>query len=355
MSTVENMVRPGIAGITLYASNREPCAIDLSDNTNQRGVPPSVRAAVAEASANMFARYPSHYAPDLKRAIANHLGVGPDEIVTGCGSDDVLDSAIRAFAFPGGVLAYPDPTFVMIPYFARVNELEPRPVPLLGPDRGWDVDVEGLLAAKAAITYLCSPNNPTGTRTSQAAMDRILAEAGGIVMLDEAYIEYCDGSLVRRAKDHGRLLVVRTFSKAFGLAGARVGYAVGAPELVAAVEKSRGPYKVTALAERAAVAALEKDAAWVEAGIRDVRAARARFVAFLGSLKLSPLPSDANFVLVPVRGDAAAIAKSLRQRGVAVRPFSKLRGIGEALRISVGPWEVMEPALPAFEEVLSCA
>ncbi|WP_394827532.1 pyridoxal phosphate-dependent aminotransferase [Pendulispora albinea] len=352
--SVDTLVRTSIAKMTLYASNREPCAIDLSDNTNPRGAPPSARAVVPQTNVDLFARYPSHYAADLKGAIAAHLGVGPDEIVTGCGSDDVLDSAIRAFANPGGALAYPDPTFAMVPYFARVNDLEPRPVPLLGPERGYDVDAEGLLAQRASITYVCSPNNPTGTRTSAAAMERLLAEAEGVVLLDEAYIEYAGDSLVRRAKSQGRLLVVRTFSKAFGLAGARVGYAVGAPELVAAVEKSRGPYKVTALAEQVTVAALKNDAAWVETGVRDVLSARERFVAFLAQRGIASLPSSANFVLVPVR-DAAGQAKALRQRGVAVRPFPGLTGIGDAVRISIAPWELLEPALPAFEEVLSCA
>jgi len=351
--SVDTMVRSSIAKMTLYASNREPCALDLSDNTNQRGAPPSARAVVPQTNVDLFARYPSHYAADLKGAIAAHLGVGQDEVVTGCGSDDVLDSAIRAFANAGGALAYPDPTFAMVPYFARVNDLEPRPVPLLGADRGYDVDAEGLLAARASITYLCSPNNPTGTRVSKGAMERILAEASGIVLLDEAYVEYCGDSLVRRAKSDGRLLVVRTFSKAFGLAGARVGYAVGAPELVQAVEKSRGPYKVTALAEQVTIAALQNDSAWVEGGVRDVLAAREKFVAFLERRNIVSIPSSANFVLVPVK-DAAGQAKALRQRGVAVRPFPNLLGIGDALRISIAPWELLEPALPSFEEVLSC-
>ncbi|WP_394841567.1 histidinol-phosphate aminotransferase family protein [Pendulispora brunnea] len=347
------VVRPGIAAMKLYSSNREPCAIDLSDNTNQRGAPPSARTLVPEANIELFARYPNHYAADLKRAISAHLGVGTDEIVTGCGSDDVLDSAIRAFAQPGGAIAYPDPTFVMIPYCGQVNDLALRPVPLLGPERGWDVDADALLAQRACITYVCSPNNPTGTRASAEAIERIVAEAEGVVLLDEAYIEYCGGSFVRRAKDAGRLLVIRTFSKAFGLAGARVGYAIGAPELVAAVEVSRGPYKVTQLAERVTVSALENDAAWVEGGIREVLDARARFMPFLERLGLKPIPSDANFVLVPVK-DAAAQTKALRERGVAVRPFPKLPGFGDAVRISVGPWEIMERALPSFEEVLSC-
>ncbi len=349
--SVETLLRPSYARMQLYSSNRAPAAIDLSDNTNLAGVPPAAERVAETIGSDAFARYPAHYASELKRALAARLSVGEDEIVTGCGSDDVLDSAIRAFGAPGDVITFPDPTFAMIPYFAHMNGLLPRPVPLLGTERGFDIDAEGLVAARAKITYICSPNNPTGTPASRDALERVLRSAPGIVLLDEAYVEYAGSSWVKRAKDEGRLLVVRTLSKAFGMAGLRVGYAVGAPALVAAVEKSRGPYKVSALAEKMAVAALNEDAAWVDGRVREVLDARGRFVARLWRLGLRPLPSEANFVLVPT-DSAAAKAKALREQGVAVRPFERLTGIGDALRISVGPWSVVERALPALEEVL---
>ena len=346
-----DLVRPSYRRMSLYTSVRAPVALDLSDNTNQRGAPPAALAVAREAGPEVYARYPSHYGAELKRALSEWLGVGPEEIVTGCGSDDVLDSAVRAFAETGDTLAFPEPTFAMLPYFAHMNGLEPKPVPLLGADDGYDIDADGLLRTNAKIIYICTPNNPTGTLASQRSIERVLAEAPGLVVLDEAYIEYASGSLVRRAKQERRLLVARTLSKAFGMAGLRIGYAVGAPDLVAEVEKSRGPYKITALAETMAVAALDQDRAWVERGVAEVVDARAPFLRELEALGLAPIPSAANFVLVPMPG-AKAKAAALRERGVAVRPFEALAGFGDALRISIGPREIMQRALDAMREVL---
>lgn len=344
--------RPSYAKMALYTSGRRPCAVDLSDNTNQRGAPPSALAVLGRAESESLARYPSHYADGLKRALAARLSIGADSIVTGCGSDDVLDSAIRAFAGPGDALAYSVPTFAMLPFFCHMNALEPRPVPLLGGERAHDIDADALLATGARVIYVCSPNNPTGTRASRAAIDRVVKDAPGLVILDEAYVEYSGESLVREASERGKLLVVRTLSKAWGLAGARIGFAVGAPALVSEVEKSRGPYKITRLAEEMAEAVVDHDHAWVEEGVREVLSARARFEAWLEGRGLAFVPSAANFVLVSVP-DAAARATRLRALGVAVRPFPGLEGLGDALRISVGPWPLMERILPALAEVLT--
>src|SRR5215208_1390820 len=250
-----DVAREAYRAISLYAPNREPCAVDLSDNTNLWGVPPAAERAVREAALASFTRYPSLYAPALKGAMAAYLGVEPGMIVTGCGSDDVLDSAIRAFAEPGERVAVPEP---FTPTF--------------------DLDADAMLATGARVIYLCSPNNPTGNAMSRAAIERVVERAPGVVILDEAYAEFAGANCLELLARSERLLVVRTMSKAFGLAGLRVGYAAGAPALVAEVEKSRGPYKVHALAERAAAAALEdaESMRWVADRIADVRANRAR-------------------------------------------------------------------------------
>lgn len=353
----EDLVRPAYRAMDLYAPLRKPCAIDLSDNTNLRGVPPSAQAVLADAGGATVTRYPSLYGAELKRAIGDHLGVDPAHVVTGCGSDDILDSAIRATSSPGDAIAFSDPTFQMLSSFASMNSLEPRVVPLKRDGATTDVDADALVGANARITYVCTPNNPDGSLASPGAIDRILDGARGLVIVDEAYVDYAIGagvaeSLCKRAQSEPRLLVVRTMSKAFGLAGLRVGYAVGPKALIDAVEKSRGPYKVTALAERMAVAALDHDRAWVAESIQDVLASRTRFEAFLRDIGRSPLPSAANFVLVPVE-KATELGLALRAKGVAVRPFPGVRGLGDALRISVGPWSVMEQTLDVFRELLS--
>ncbi len=344
------LARQAYRDISLYAPDRTPCAIDLSDNTNVFGVPPTALATLRDAAAATVSRYPSLYAGGLKAAIADYCQVDPVDIVTGCGSDDILDSAIRAVAEPGDLIALPSPSFAMIPIFARMNGLRAAEIPLL-PDHG--IDVDALLRTDARIIYICSPNNPTGSVATEASIRRLLSEARGLVIIDEAYVEFGERSYVAEARDHGRLLVVRTMSKAFGLAGLRIGYAVGAAPLVAEVEKSRGPYKVNAIAEQAAVAALVHDRDWVRARIADAIEIRERFIRAVRELGLAPLPSSANFVLIPVDG-AQRIGAAMRRDGVAVRPMPNLPVVGDALRISIGPWPMMEAVLDALRGALAC-
>lgn len=350
------LARASYRDILLYAPDRSPCRIDLSDNTNLWGVPPAAMRELERAQADTVTRYPQLYASSLKEALSAYIGVPPDMLVTGCGSDDVLDSAIRAFGEPGrDRVAFPDPSFPMIPIFARMNGLVPVAVPLAP---SYDVDVEAMLGARARIIYLCSPNNPTGTLVSRAAIEAIVAGAskGAVVIVDEAYAEYAGVSVVDLLARSDRLLVSRTMSKAFGLAGLRVGYAAGAPALVAEIEKSRGPYKVNSLASRAAEAALGDGLQWVREHLAIAVDHRERLAEQFRRRGLSPIRSAANFVLVPIR-DAGFIAARMRDRGIAVRPFESLPPIspalvesgGGALRFSVGPWEMMEQALSVFD------
>jgi histidinol-phosphate aminotransferase len=350
MTASLELARAAYRDVPLYAEDVTPCAVDLSDNTNLWGAPPAAREAVRSLGDGSFTRYSSAYASPLKEALASYTGVDASRIATGCGSDDILDSAIRAFTEPGDRLAFCAPTFAMIPIFARLNAVEPVAVPMTA---AWDIDPEALVATDARITYVCSPNNPTGTTASRVALERLIANAPGLVILDEAYAEFADDCLDLEALSD-RVLVVRTMSKAFGLAGLRVGYAAGAPALVAEVEKSRGPYKVSLAAERAAVAALAHDRAWVAERVANARASRDQLAESLRGLGLTPFPSRANFVLVPVPR-AAAVARRMRERGVAVRAFEALPAIGDALRITAGPAAMMEPALAALAEALACA
>jgi histidinol-phosphate aminotransferase len=346
-------IRDSYRAIELYAPDRAPSRVDLSDNTNAWGVAPEVEAAIRDASVSTLTRYPNLYAASLKEALGNYLGVPGARIVTGCGSDDILDSAIRAVAEPGDVIAVPDPSFAMIPIFARMNGLRPVKVPLTS---SYDVDPDAMLATGARIIYLCSPNNPTGTSLSRSAVERIVARAPGVVIIDEAYAEFASIDLSPIALASDRVLVARTMSKAFGLAGLRVGYATGAPALVGEVEKSRGPYKVSAIAERAALAALGPGLEWARDRVAEAIGNRARLTASLSRRGLAPIESEANFVLVPI-ADANARSRRMRALGVAVRPFEGLPLVsdalrassGSALRISVGPWDMIDAVLSALD------
>jgi len=347
VDSIASLSREGYRDIALYAAPGGYVALDLSDNTNLWGAPPAALRVIAAATEKAVSRYPVAYEPALAAALADYVGVSSEMIACGCGSDDVLDSAIRAFAKAGEVLCLPDPSFSMIPVFARTNGLVPVAIPLTD---SFAIDVDAMLATGARIIYLCTPNNPTGGALSRDTVEQIVERAPGLVIIDQAYVEFGGDNFIDLATSGRPVLVTRTMSKAFGLAGLRVGYGVGAPELIAEVLKARGPYKVSSLAERAGIATLKTDQAWVTQHIKDVVVNRARLRAELKMRGLSSFESAANFVLAPM-SDCVAVAASLESVGVRVRALPQLSGIGDAVRIAVGPLEMMQRFLDAMEEV----
>ncbi len=335
--------RSTLTSIERYVPKRPPMEVDLTDNTNLFGVPPHASQVIAQFPSRVVTRYPSPYAENVRLALARYAGVQPDNVITGCGSDDVLDALFRAFGNAGDAVAYAPPTFGIIPSFARANTLQPVEVTL---------SMESLVNSRAKIIYLCSPNNPTGALLPDGFVETLLGECQSLVVLDEAYIEYASRkSLSGLAARSPRLVVVRTLSKAFGLAGLRVGWAVAHARVVAEIEKTRGPYKVGGLTEMAAVAALTDDLPWVQARVADVKQLRAWLVSELKGSRFSVLPTEANFVLVPTPGvSCLMVADRMRDLGVSVRAFPALKGIGDALRISIGPKAQMEACLKALKE-----
>jgi histidinol-phosphate aminotransferase len=283
----------------------------------------------------------------LRDAIARYVGVSSDEVIVGCGSDDVLDCACRTFGEPGDPMAMIAPTFLMARVFAVANGLEVKAVPLTAT---FDADAASLVEARASVTYVCSPNNPTGNLLSATAINHLLQHSPGLVILDEAYAEYSGKSRAVDAPASGRLLVLRTFSKAFGLAGLRIGYGIAAAPLVAELEKARGPYKVTSLGEQAALAALAHDVPWMRRCVEETLGAREHFASLLRQAGYAPLPSAANFVLVPV-ADATGTTRALASRGIVVRSFPGIPAVGDAVRITVGTRPTMERVVAALGEL----
>ena len=358
------LARAGVRDLALYAPDDAICSVDLSDNTNLWGAPPAALRAVREATDAAFSRYPTPYGDPLRSLLLDYVGLASADgvdAVMGCGSDDVLDSTMRAFGSAGDRIAFCAPTFTMIPYLARLNELVPVPVPFT---TSLDIDAERLVDAQAQITYLCTPNNPTGTAATRDAIEYVVARAKGIVVIDEAYAEFAPEVFVGLVAQNPRVVVARTFSKAFGLAGLRAGYGVSSTDVARLIERARGPYKVTALAERAVRAGLSESTEgveWVRAKAALAVATRSRLVVALEALGLPVFPSAANFVLVPTRR-AAELSRAMVTRGVLVRAFTGLpqelallaESGGAALRISVGPWEMMQTMLGALGEALAC-
>ncbi len=386
-SGIGRIVRPRrpYREMTRYDPKRPPLDLDLSANTNLWGPSPAALEALEafEAPADSaidtgrldatreeaaggpaagpvrLTAYPTVYGTPLKEAIAGVWQVEPSQVVTGCGSDDVIDSAIRAYCEPGATVAFPAPTFPMADAFARMNDARPRPVPF-DPDGTLDDDAVAALAA-ADLVYLCRPNNPTGAMVARATVEELLDRARGIVLIDEAYGEFAGETLLGPALESGRGVILRTFSKAYGLAALRVGYGL-APEPVArAIELSRGPYKVNGPAEGAAAAAI-RDQEWVRGIVDRTAEARARLTDELRRRGFRVADSAANFVYAGVpAGSGESLKTGLAERGIGVRLFeartSAPAGAGahaeDAIRVTVGPWPDMARFLAALDEVLA--
>jgi histidinol-phosphate aminotransferase len=347
--------RADYRALDLYDPGRLPVEIDLSDNTNRWGAHPAALEVVRAADDETLTRYPDPYANELKAAIARRWGVPVASIATGAGSDDVLDSAFRAAGPEGGTVRYAGPTFSMVDPFARMSGRRGVEVP-------WSRALEApgvLLEDDPVLVYVCRPNNPTADAAPRAwleALMRAVERPGApLLVIDEAYADFAAPglSVIGEAPERPNVLVTRTLSKAFGLAGFRVGFAVGTPVVAQEVEKSRGPYKVGRLTERAAIAALDDASGWAARSIRECLVNRERLRGELVARGLEPLPSEANFLFVPVPdGSAKAWNQALRAHGVAVRPFPACLDVGDGLRVTVGPWPMMERLLSALDTVL---
>jgi histidinol-phosphate aminotransferase len=344
--------RPDYQALDLYTPDRRPVEVDLSDNTNLWGTHPAALEVVRTADLHALARYPHLYADDLRAAAADRFGVAPDQVATGCGSDDILDSLWRTVAAQGGAVRYPAPTFSMVEPLSTMNGRTASALP-------WSEALDDplrLLEDDPALVYVCRPNNPTGVQAPEGWVEALLAATEGdgpVVLLDEAYADFAGETLIPRVLAHPRALVVRTLSKAYGLAGLRVGLGFGSAALIREVEKSRGPYKVNRLAEAAAVMALRDEEDWIGATVSECVANRERLAEALSVRGLAPLPSKTNFLLFPVPpGQARELAGALRRHQVAVRPFPDCPDVGDALRVTVGPWALMERFLQAVDRVV---
>ncbi len=340
-------VKPWIAAIHAYVPGKSKAAdgrplIKLSANENPLGTSPAAMAA--RASVTDAAAYPDPDSVALRHALGRLHGIDPARIVCGTGSDELLNLAAQAFAGPGDEVAY-------VRYGFSVYDIAARrcgATPVVAPDRDFGTDVDALLACvteRTRVVFLANPNNPTGTYLPRAELARLHAglPARVLLVVDRAYAEYVDpqddDGALELAATAPNVLVTHTFSKIYGLAGERIGWGTGAPVLVDALNRIRGPFNVTSTAHAAAIAAVG-DQDFVRASRKHNRTERERFVAAieaLGNHGLRCVPSEANFVLVLFEGalTAEAALEAIGQAGYAVRHLPG-QGLPQALRITIG-------------------
>lgn len=312
--------------------------------------PPELAARVL--AAGRFETSLSEYPPSdyrrLTEAAAERYGVDVKEILVGAGADEILDIATKTFLPPGGTAVIPTPSYAMFRVLTEQRPARVRPVPRLGPTAGYaiDPDLTRTIARGADLVWLCSPNNPTALAEPEGAIARLLvalaadADRDGrpapVVVLDEAYAEFTGTSLLPLRAAYPGLVVVRTLSKAYALAGLRVGFAIAARPMVAAMEPYRPPGSVSTVSVTLATEAL-RDSSIVDRAVERVSSERERLSAALRDVGWPAGPSDTNFVLIPFDSPerAAAAAEGLLRRGLVPRTFPSSHPLADHLRLTV--------------------
>jgi histidinol-phosphate aminotransferase len=333
-----NAYQPGkpISDVARELGLREEDIVKLASNENPLGASPAVTAALSRALGDL-ASYPDAGGYALKAAIAQKFGVAHDEIVLGNGSNDVLELIARTFLQPGDSAIYSQYAFAVYPLSVQCVGARGIEVPA----RAYGNDLDALLAAvepSTKIIFLANPNNPTGTFIEANVLKDFIANvpANVLIVLDEAYGEYLDAShaynSVAWRAEYPNLIISRTLSKAYGLAGLRIGFCFAQPALVALMNAVRQPFNVNQLAMVAAVAALGD-----EAFINESRRVNAEGLAYLAALRSSgyeTIPSYANFITFKI-GRARDVFEALMRRGIIVRPIAGY-GLPDWLRVSIG-------------------
>jgi len=334
--------------------------VKLASNENPFGVPESAKQAMAQAAAEL-GRYPDANGFELKAALAKRYDVPADWITLGNGSNDILEIAAHAFVQKGQAVVYSQYSFAV--YALAAQGVGARGIVVPAVDYGHDLDaMAAAIDADTRLLFIANPNNPTGTFISAPEIEAFLAKvpANVVVVLDEAYNEYLEQKdqfeSTQWVRKFPNLVVSRTFSKAYGLAGLRVGFAIAQPAVTDLMNRIRQPFNVNSLAQAAAIAALN-DKDFLQKGFENNRAGYRQLTAAFDELGLEYVPSHGNFVLVKVGNDDGAGARvniALLKQGVIVRPVGAY-GLPQWLRISIGLPEENARLIAALREALKQA
>lgn len=331
-------LRPELAALPSYVEGKTvPGSIKLASNETAAPPLPSVQAAVARA-AEQLNRYPDNGYAALRGRLAAHVGFAPEQVSVGCGSVSLCQQLIQITASVGDEVLFGWRSFEIYPLQVRAAGAVPVPVPL----RDHTHDLDAMLAAiteRTRLIVVCNPNNPTSTAVEPAALARFVAAvpAEVLVAIDEAYIEYVRAPMVPDSfglvRAHPNVVVLRTFSKAYGLAGLRVGYAVGDPTVIAALGKVYVPFSVSSPAQAGAIAALDA-ADELLARTDAVVAQRARVAAALRAGGFTLPEPQGNFVWLPLGSRTAEFVTAAADAGIVVRPYGD--GAAAGVRVTVG-------------------
>jgi histidinol-phosphate aminotransferase len=350
-----SLIKPAVRSQTGYSLSSPPARHKLNQNESPYDFPDELKHEVLEQAAEGWQRYPEFAPPELLEALAEHYGWVADGILVGNGSNELIQAVLSVTLAAGDAVVAPSPTFSL--YRLLTSVLGGRYVPvLLGPGFAYDVErlIDEAIREQARVIVLNSPNNPTGSVLPEGAVERILAETSALVVCDEAYQDFGGPTALGLLARSSRVVVLRTFSKALGLAGLRFGLALAHPAVAREIAKGKLPYNVNLITLAAARTAL-RHAPLLAKRTHEITATRDRFVERLRGLPgLTVFPTAANFVLIRSHQLPAKelFLRLYENHGILVRDVSGSAELAECLRISIGTPDDMDAVITALIEIL---
>lgn len=353
------LIKPSVRAQAAYTLAAPPAGRKLNQNESPFDFPPELKRELLErVSAQPWQRYPEFAPPELLARVAEHYGWMADGVLVGNGSNELIQSTLSVTLGAGHVVVAPSPTFSLYRLLTAVLGGRYVPVPL-GDGFAFEVDrlIEAARREDARVIVLNSPNNPTGSALPEGAVERILSQTKAMVICDEAYQDFGGPSAIHLLAHSSRLVVLRTFSKALGLAGLRFGLALAHPAVAREIAKGKLPYNVNLMTLAAARTALDH-AQVLAARTREIVATRERFLVRLREMQgLTVYPTAANFVLIR---SSILPAKDLCRRllddyGILIRDVSDSAQLSECVRISIGTAEDMDAVIDALKQILGGA
>ena len=365
-----NYFRDNINAISGYVPGEQPPpeAKVIKLNTNENPYPPSPAAlkVLQEMEGELLRRYPDPMATAFRQSASQVLGVPADWILVGNGSDDLLTMIIRACAEPGRRVVYPMPTYVLYRTLTQIQGAEFVEVPY---PEDYSLPIEQLIEAQGAVTFVASPNSPSGTVASMERLDKLASQLSGVLVVDEAYVDFAESDALELVKKYDNVILLRTLSKGYSLAGLRLGFGVANPALLEGLIKVKDSYNVDAIANAVGAAAIA-DQTHKNTNANKIKASRTHMANALKQLGFQVWSSEANFLLVsvsstaseelgelppreaPPLGNAESLYQTLKQRGILVRYFNQPR-LADKLRITIGTPEQNETLIKNLDEVLN--
>lgn len=344
--------RETIDKLDAYVPGEQPPAGEkvIKLNTNENPYPPSpmVAEVLKQFDLDLLRKYSHPYANDFRLAVSKVFNMPADWILVGNGSDDLLTMLMRSVLEPGRKLVIPMPTYVLYRTLAQMQDAEIVEVPF---DEEYNLPVDELIKTNGELTIIANPNSPSGTRVDNQTLAKLAKNISGLIVIDEAYTDFAAANALELVKEYDNVIVLRTLSKGYSMAGMRVGFAFANPQLIEGLSKVKDSYNVDAVACLAGAAAL-LDQDHKNCNAEKIKQSRKELITDLENLNFKVLPSESNFLLAkPLGKSATEIYESLKEKRIFVRYFNEPR-LDDKLRITVGTDEENLALIDALKEIL---